>query len=303
MNSTAAGLDWRREGADWPQRECSSWSHAGGVRWHVQQAGSGPTVLLLHGTGSATHSWRDLMPALSAHFHVLAVDLPGHGFSTRLPGSTVTLPAMANALAALLRQMRIQPAIIVGHSAGAAIGARLCLDGAVQPKLLVGINAALLPWRGWPSVLFAPAARFLAGSEWSARLFASRARDPAAFGRLMATTGSSIDARGLQLYQRLVTHTGHVGGVLQMLAGWDLHPLQRDLPRLAVPLLLIAGENDRTLPPSEAERVRAMVPGARLIRLAGAGHLAHEEQPQQVARLITEAAPGSAADQPVDCSA
>ena len=54
---------------------------AGGLRWHVQVAGDGPVLLLLHGTGAATHSWRDLLPLLAERFTVVAPDLPGHGRS------------------------------------------------------------------------------------------------------------------------------------------------------------------------------------------------------------------------------
>ena len=58
----------------------------GPIRWHVQRMGAGPALLLLHGTGAATHSWRALAPLLAEHFTVVAPDLPGHGF-TGPPGS------------------------------------------------------------------------------------------------------------------------------------------------------------------------------------------------------------------------
>ena len=61
----ARGPNWERDGRDWPNREASRFVHAAGLRWHVQVMGSGPVVLLLHGTGAATHSWRDLMPKLA----------------------------------------------------------------------------------------------------------------------------------------------------------------------------------------------------------------------------------------------
>src|SRR5206468_2126887 len=63
--------------ADWPNRAASLAVEAGGLRWHVQRAGHGPVLLLLHGTGAATHTWRDLLPLLATDFTVVAPDLPG----------------------------------------------------------------------------------------------------------------------------------------------------------------------------------------------------------------------------------
>ena len=74
---------WERDGADWPHRERSRFVDAAGLHWHVQQwpahegvAAPAPTVLLLHGTGAATHSWRGLAPLLTEHAEVIAIDLP-----------------------------------------------------------------------------------------------------------------------------------------------------------------------------------------------------------------------------------
>ena len=77
---------WQRAGLDWPNRHSSRFVEAGGIQWHVQEMGSGPVVLLLHGTGSATHTWGSLAPLLADDFRVLAPDLPGHGFTDLVPG-------------------------------------------------------------------------------------------------------------------------------------------------------------------------------------------------------------------------
>ncbi|MFZ4410973.1 MAG: alpha/beta fold hydrolase, partial [Paracraurococcus sp.] len=81
--------------ADWPNRPTSRLVAAGGLRWHVQVAGTGPVLLLVHGTGAATHSWRDLLPLLARHFTVVAPDLPGHGFTERPRAEGLSLPGMA----------------------------------------------------------------------------------------------------------------------------------------------------------------------------------------------------------------
>jgi magnesium chelatase accessory protein len=73
-----------------------------------------------------------------------------------------------------------------------------------------------------------------------------------------------------------------------MMADWDLPALGRDLPRLAIPLLLIHGEADAAIALASARTAGATVANGRLVPLPGLGHLAHEEQPQTVATLITE---------------
>lgn len=279
-------LDWKRDGGDWPNRQSSMFVTAGGLRWHLQRMGKGPCLLLVHGTGASTHSWRDLAPLLARHFSVVAPDLPGHGF-TELPSSAqMSLPGMARLLRTLLDELGERPEIVVGHSAGAAILARMCLDGAVAPSQLISLNGALLPMGGIAGRIFSPLAKLLSSSSLPAQLFAWRAGDRTKVQRLLRDTGSKIDEPGAELYARLARSPGHVGAALAMMANWDLESLSRALPKLKTRLLLVAGSNDRTIPSADAYRVHAMLPASDVMRLIGLGHLAHEEQPQIVADLI-----------------
>lgn len=284
-----AHLVWARDGRDWPLREASHFVKAAGQRWHVQRLGEGPTLLLLHGTGASTHSWRALAPLLARRFDVLMPDLPGHGFSAALPDGQCSLPGMASALSALLAELQAAPQAVLGHSAGAALMLRLALDEAWTGRVLVGLNAALLPFEGLAGVAYAPMARLLARSRLVPHLAAWRARDPRSVRRLIGSTGSQIDDEGVALYARLLRNPGHVAGVLAMMSNWNLQALQHDLPAMRCPLLLLAGDADTTVPPVQAERVARRVPGARAQRLPGLGHLAHEEAPAQLAEVVAEA--------------
>ena len=87
-----------RPGAGWPNRDASRTVRAAGLDWHVQVAGAGPVLLLAHGTGAATHSWRGMVPLLARHFTVVAPDLPGHGFTQAPANARMSLPGMAAAL-------------------------------------------------------------------------------------------------------------------------------------------------------------------------------------------------------------
>jgi magnesium chelatase accessory protein len=283
-------LDWERDGRDWPNRAASGFVQAGGLRWHLQSfdaAPDAPCVLLLHGTGAATHSWRGLAPRLAASWRVLAPDLPGHGFTDLPQPRGLSLPGMAEAVAALLAATGTAPDLIVGHSAGAAIAARLVLDGHARPRGLVGLNPAFLPFGGLPGQLFSPAARWLGGLAAAPKLFARLGESPAVLDRLLRGTGSEIGDDGRRGYATLVANPGHVAGALGMMANWDLRPLERDLPRLPCPLLMIVGARDTTVPPEQAYRVQRRIPGSAVETLAGLGHLAHEERPDQVAARIS----------------
>jgi magnesium chelatase accessory protein len=283
--------DWDREGRDWPNRGASRFVRAGALRWHVQVMGQGPTVLLLHGAGAATHSWRDLAPLLAQHFTVVAPDLPGHGFTQTPQPEGLSLNGMAGAILALLEVLGLRPVLAVGHSAGAAIAIRLRLDGQVGEGGVVSINGALKPFPGAAGHVFPAMAKLLFVNPLAIEMFAWRARRPGAVARLLDGVGSRIDATGLDAYQHLLGATGHVAGALGMMAHWDLNPLVAALPALTGPLTLVAADKDRAAPPDIARAVHRMVPQSRLTLLHGLGHLAHEEDPVRVADIVRQAMP------------
>jgi magnesium chelatase accessory protein len=285
-------LNWERDGRDWPHRDASQFVTAAGLRWHVQVLGSGPAVLLVHGTGASTHSWRAVATALAASHTVVMPDLPGHGFTaapTRPSG--YSLPGVAAGIAAVLDILQVIPVLAVGHSAGAAVAIRMALDGAIAPEAIVSLNGALLPFPGMTNDIFGPTARFLASSSLAAKAVTLFAGSKPSVERLLRRTGSRIDAEGTRFYGKLVANAGHVHGALALMANWDLRPLVRDMPHLATRLILVTGSADGMVPSAEAYRVRALVPRAELISLRGLGHLAHEERPDDVVRLLKRALP------------
>lgn len=283
-------LRWPVEGRDWPHREHSRFVTQGALRWHVQVMGDGPPLLLLHGTGAATHSWRDLAPLLAEHYTVIAPDLPGHGFSTGRPPGGMTMPAMARAIGGLLDALEVKPHAIVGHSAGAAAAARMALDGIAQPRTIVGLGAALLPFPGLAAALFPTLAKLLFVNPFAPHIFAQMARMQGETARFVVrATGSTIEPEGIALYERLLRDSSHVGAAIAMMADWDLEALKRDLPRLAPPLRLIHGERDAAIPIATAREAAALVPDGRTTGLPALGHLAHEERSGEVAALLLAA--------------
>jgi magnesium chelatase accessory protein len=216
------------------------------------------------------------------------VDLPGHGFTAKPPRSALSLPGMAAGLGRLLTSLDVAPALVAAHSAGAAVMLRMALDGTVAARGLVSLNGALNPYRGDAARWLSPLANALFVNAFVPRLIAKRAGSRAAVERLIRNTGSTIDAAGIDQYRTLVASPDHVAAALGMMANWDLQPLARDLPRLAVPLLLIAGEKDRAIKAEDALALRDRLPGATARILPGLGHLAHEEAPGLIAELILD---------------
>ena len=278
---------WNVEGKDWPNAQASRFVAAGGVDWHVQVMGQGPAVLLLHGTASATHSWRDLAPLLAEHMTVIAPDLPGHGFTSALRRASPTRVSVA--LAALMDALGIAPALTVGHSVGAAIALTMAEKHLARPQAIVSLGGALLPFPGLAGKLFPSMARVLFSGGLMPELFAMRARMPGeVLAFLQKSTGSKIDPRGLALYERLMRTSGHVGGALALMANWNLEALEHALPTIDLPVLLAHGAGDRTIPAATSRTVANRLPQGRALILPGLGHLAHEEDPAGHAALILD---------------
>jgi magnesium chelatase accessory protein len=279
-------LDWQTDGQGWPNGAFSRFVEAGGYRWHVQRAGKGPGILLLHGTGASTHSWKDLFPLLARSFDVLAMDLPGHGFTAPLGRLDASLAGMVKALRALLDAEQFRPDTLIGHSAGAAIAVTLAPSLSPPPHHVISINGALKPFGG-PAALIAPfMAKALALNPLVPPALARGGRDPARVARLIEGTGSHPGPDYLEFYGRLFSNPGHVAGTLSMMANWNVADILPPFERAGLPLHQIIGSRDRAVPPAVADETARRIRGVTTQVLSGLGHLAHEEDAARVAEAI-----------------
>ena len=272
---------------DWPNRTLSRMVDSRPHHWHVQIAGSGPTVLLLHGTGSSAHTWRGILPRLLPHARVVAPDLPGHGFTRMGTRQRSSLPAMAEDLLQLCRTLEASPDLIVGHSAGAALAVRI--SSRMDPLVpVIGLNAALTPFRGPASWIFPMMARTLAAVPLVPSAVSGVLSATGAIGPLLKATGSRLDEAGLRYYRHLVSRPDHVEGAIAMMSQWSAEQVWTDLETFLAPLTLMTGSLDATVPPDESERAAAQAPNSSVESLGNLGHLAHEEAPEMVADAILE---------------
>lgn len=269
----------------WPHRAASCRVRVAPHDWHVQIIGTGPDVLLLHGAGASTHSWRGLAGHLPG-FRLLIPDLPGHGFTRTANPMRLGIDAMAEDLAALARAQDWQPQAVVGHSAGGALAFRLSGALPVAPAALVGICAALDPFQGMAGWAFPRIARAMAMTPALPHVLARIASRSDRVARAILNTGSELDAEGIALYRELIRRPSHVQGMLGMMAQWDLAHLPGQLEQTRCPVLLISAGRDRAVPPLVADRAARRIRRSELVSFADLGHLCHEEAPARIAAPV-----------------
>jgi magnesium chelatase accessory protein len=257
-----------------------------GLSWHVSEIGQGPSIFMLHGTGASVHSWDLLSPLLAEYYRVVMIDLPGHGRTSLPPRAGLTINGMSSAIGGLLDDLQIQPELVIGHSAGAAVLTQMCLDRRIQPRAIISLNGAMLPLCGSSNRLFGPMAKLLSIMPRVPTLVSRRMANPDSVARLITQLGSNIPASQIDGYVELLRSNKHISAALRMMANWDLDTFEKRLSDLQVPLELVVCENDLAVPASQADQLAERISVARVHRLPDLGHLGHEEAPRRVFELI-----------------
>ena len=274
---------------DWPHRDCSHRVQAAGLDWHVQIGGQGPLVVLLHGTGASVHSWAPMWPLLTPHVQVLAMDLPGHGFTRGADYDRLDLASIAQQLDVLLEVLDIGvPMLVAGHSAGFPLALRWSLLGRCQPPALVGYAPSLVPPPPAYAMFLGPLINPLATSGPMASLLAATIGPSGMVDRLLDSTASILGEAQRRRYRTLFAESAHVRGAMNFMAAADLPVLLEDAAGLASAMRLVVGDMDAWVPPEPLLQViRRYLPHAHIDRW-NAGHLMHEIEPERAARVILE---------------
>jgi magnesium chelatase accessory protein len=275
---------WESVKDRWPNAASSRFVAAGDVTWHVHVAGRGPAVLLLHGTGAASFSWRDVLPALAGEATVIVPDLPGHGFTSATGG--LSIAGMARALDALLTALDVTPTVIAGHSAGVAVALRYALDHADAPRAIVGFGAALVAPPEVYRQALGPIVGPLVLSPFAAQAASRVAQLPGVARAVLRATGSPITAEQERLYTTFFRSPSHCAAAFEMMANWDVGTLMREATRLTLPITLLHGANDGFIKPEALRVAAAALPSATVTIVDGAGHLLHEQRPAVAVEAI-----------------
>ncbi|HXH22887.1 MAG TPA: alpha/beta fold hydrolase [Dehalococcoidia bacterium] len=259
-------------------------AHVPGVgRIHYLDQGEGPAVVLLHGLGASTYSFRLNLPEIARGRRVIAVDLPGHGFTSR-DVADLSLTAQAGYLASLLDLLSLERVALVGHSMGGSIAQRFAVAYPERVARLVLIAsttddfmlraAGASPWLA----PFVPAfvAAVLHNHPVRRRWLSRAVYDPAYLTpEVIAAYEAPGHIRGhTRAYQRLMRDRRRDARI--------------DLGRIRAPTLIIWGDTDRIVSLRHGETLARGISGSRLVVLPRTGHLVPEEQAEAVNRLLTD---------------
>ena len=256
-----------------------------GRRTHVVDAGEGPPVLLLHGFLHSSWTWRATIEALTrGGRRVIAPCLPGFGWSEVAHGD-VSLAALLRWTRALLDALGVER---LSCAIGNSLGGGLCLALAHDAPARVERLALVSPLGSWLPVPSLPL-RLLGASRLDP-LYRATAGQPAFVRRLLQLTAyrARIDEevmRGFAHLSRPGSHAAAIAHARQLRAASVA--LARLLPQVHAPTLLVWGTHDRLLPLRWGRAIASRLPAARLEPIPGAGHCAHEEQPERFQALLS----------------
>jgi pimeloyl-ACP methyl ester carboxylesterase len=249
-----------------------------GLEIAYERAGSGPPLFFVHGAAEDSRVWQPQLSALADEFEVVAWDEPGSGHSSDVPGD-FGLADYASCLAALIEAVGLGAANVAGVSWGGTLALELYRHHPelVATLILVGTYA------GWKGSL--PREEVRARVEGLHRMLAAPAEEfdpslpglfagdpPRKFVPLLQDMAADVRPESLRT-------------ALLLMAEAD----QRDLlPRIAVPTLLIWGEQDVRSPLSVAHQFEQAIPKAQLVVISGAGHVTNLERPEKFNDAVRE---------------
>jgi pimeloyl-ACP methyl ester carboxylesterase len=269
------------------------WTVVDGVRTRYLRAGSGPPLVLLHGLLGYSFSWRFTIPVLARQATIIAVDMPGAGFSERSAHLDCGFRGSAGRLLFFLSQIGVSSFDLLGTSHGGSVAMmaaaiarqssaqqvrRLILVAPVNPWSNYGRRRILLLSRPSLAALFrhlAPAMTF-AHSFLLRRLYG----DP-----------NRIPPGTLEGYSKPFACPNSVDYALRILSTWngDLQDLEATIAQIAdIPTLVIWGNRDVAVDPASAEILRSRFNDCRLVMLEGVGHLPYEESPEDFNRIVVD---------------
>lgn len=255
-----------------------------------ERRGQGEPMLLLHGIGHHWQAWEPVLTVLAGSYDVIAVDLPGFGASPRLPdGVPYEREVVAELLAHACRALGIERPHVAGNSLGGLLALEMGLRGnARSVTALAPGGFYTTPERLWAfGVLRAMRAGARALPDPLLQLTARSAA-----GRAALT--STIYARpGRRAAEAVVAETRalrRAPGFAPVLAEGRRSGALFDADVPDVPVTLAWGDRDRLLLRRQGVRARLTVPGARLVRLRGCGHVPMNDDPATVARVIADTA-------------
>lgn len=262
-----------------------------GTRTYIREAGptTGPAVVLVHGFGASTFSWRETVPALAeAGFHVLALDLRGFGLADKTFEADYSHAAQADFVMAVMTALGIERATLVGHSMGGNVIAHVALRHLQRVEALVFVAGAVVT--GTPPLLSPTALLNVPPVRQWARVLLTRSLTPEQVAETQLTAYAVKDVVTPAVRQ----------GYLNVLdvRDWDLallgvvrdgaaNALAQPLSDITAPVMIVWGEQDSWVPlDPRGLALRQAFPAAQWVVYPGIGHLPQEENPAEFNRDV-----------------
>ena len=259
-----------------------------GLRLHYREAGEGDPLLLLHGFPTSSHLWRNVIPRVSDHRRVLALDLPGFGLSDKPTDVWYGFGFHERVLQGFLDKVGAQRTALAVHDLGGPIGLYWAVKHPERLSHLALLNTLVYPETSWAVKLFVLAARTPLVRDW----LASPAGITAGL-RLGVERKERLTPEVMAGYTDPFRERAARRGLLR--AGIGLSPsglatIGEALPSLDVPVRIIYGENDRILPDvaQTMQRVARDLPQAKITSLRSCGHFLQEDEPKEIGRILSE---------------
>jgi pimeloyl-ACP methyl ester carboxylesterase len=290
---------------DW--RAHQRWITVNGSPLNVVELGEGPALLFVHGLSGSWPNWLEQLPVFAGGVgttgspaaggpigghRVIALDLPGFGRSP-MPSEPISISRYARTLDALLDELDISAAAVVGNSMGGFIAAELAINFPQRVERLVLVSPAGLSTYGDPRGTRAlPRLQRMervigAHTRWvadHADVLARRARlREAAFG-LVARHPSRLPAA---LVAEQIRGAGKPGFLQALQANLD-YDFRHRLPEIACPTLIVWGDRDRVITVRDADLYVELIPNARKVTFEDTGHVAMLERPAEFNALLEE---------------
>lgn len=245
--------------------------------------GEGPALVLLHFLGGHRQVWRPLLPHLTAHRSVVAIDLPGFGESRSLAG-TPTLQRLTDAVAATIAALALERPAVAGLSLGGGIAIELARRGVVSSAVAV----SPIGFASAPEMAFAKAS--LRATHAASRAIAGQVDRLAPQATLRAALGAQMFAKPWAVPAEeaagLVRSMAHSPGTLPVLRA----AMGQEIPGggLLAPVTVAWGQRDALLLPRQGRRAVERLSFAKLVPLAGCGHVPLWDDPERVATTILD---------------
>jgi pimeloyl-ACP methyl ester carboxylesterase len=274
-------VDWRRH-----QR----WTGAGGSPVNVIELGEGPPLLFVHGLSGSWPNWLEQLPVFARSRRVVAVDLPGFGRSP-MPGERISISGYARTLDAVLDELEIDAAAVVGNSMGGFIAAELAISFPQRVERLVLVSAAGISTYNHPQATRAlpslrRAERMIgAYAGWIAAHSETVARRPGLRNATLGLVTAHPSRLPAALAAEQIRGAGKPGFIEALAANLD-YDFRDRLVEIACPTLIVWGDRDRVITARDADRFAELIPGSRKVVFEDTGHMAMLERPDEFNALL-----------------